>query len=367
MRRPILTAAILMTAPLPAFAEASPPATGLYVSLGAGYNLLQDIFDHPRLSPETVPSTRYRFGPGYVGAGSVGWGLGNGLRLELEGAYNYNNVINRVPTALPSLTTGNQGSYAVFGNVFYDIDPTRFGINETIVQPYVGTGVGVVWTHFAPLSSVSQNGDVFRLGGTGANFAYQGIVGFGFPIAAVPGLKFTTDYRLIGIQVNSGAAGESFTSAGLSKGTVSLSPAFLHQFNVGFAYAFNHPPPAPPPVEPAPQPAQLPSRSYLVFFDWDRADLTDRARQIIAEAAEASTRVQTTRIDVQGNADSSGTPAYNQALSLRRARAVEAELVRHGVPGGEIAIQAFGDTRPLVATGPGVREPQNRRVAIILH
>jgi outer membrane protein OmpA-like peptidoglycan-associated protein len=110
-----------------------------------------------------------------------------------------------------------------------------------------------------------------------------------------------------------------------------------------------------------------PSRTYLVFFDWDRADLTDRARQIIAEAAQNSTRVQTTRIEVQGNADSSGTPQYNQRLSLRRAQTVAAELVRDGVPNGVIDIQAFGDTRPLVPTAPGVREPQIRRVAIILH
>ncbi len=103
-----------------------------------------------------------------------------------------------------------------------------------------------------------------------------------------------------------------------------------------------------------------------MFFDWDRADLTDRARQIIAEAAQASTRVQTTRIEVQGNADSSGTPAYNQGLSLRRAQAVAAELVRVGVSQAAIDIQAFGDTRPLVQTAAGVREPQNRRVAIIL-
>ena len=109
-----------------------------------------------------------------------------------------------------------------------------------------------------------------------------------------------------------------------------------------------------------------PSRTYLVFFDWDRADLTDRARQIVAEAAQASTRVQATRIEVQGNADLSGTKQYNQKLSLRRAQTVAAELVRDGVPAKEIQIQAFGDTRPLVPTAPGVREPQNRRVAIIL-
>jgi outer membrane protein OmpA-like peptidoglycan-associated protein len=46
---------------------------------------------------------------------------------------------------------------------------------------------------------------------------------------------------------------------------------------------------------------------------------------------------------------------------------VKAELVRDGVPAAAIGIEAFGDTKPLVATGPGVREPQNRRVAIILH
>ena len=110
----------------------------------------------------------------------------------------------------------------------------------------------------------------------------------------------------------------------------------------------------------------MPARTYLVFFDWDRADLTDRARQIISEAAQNSTRVQATRIEVQGNADRSGTPQYNQKLSLRRAQTVAAELVRDGVNQSEISIQAFGDTRPLVATAAGVREPQNRRVAIIL-
>jgi outer membrane protein OmpA-like peptidoglycan-associated protein len=131
-------------------------------------------------------------------------------------------------------------------------------------------------------------------------------------------------------------------------------------------YAFNTPTPVPV-VQQAPPPVVAPARTYLVFFDWDRADLTDRARQIIAEAATASTHVQYTRIEVQGNADRSGTPAYNQRLSLRRAQTVAAELVRHGVPRTAIDIQAFGDTRPLVPTAAGVREPQNRRVAIILH
>jgi outer membrane protein OmpA-like peptidoglycan-associated protein len=113
-------------------------------------------------------------------------------------------------------------------------------------------------------------------------------------------------------------------------------------------------------------PAQAPARSYLVFFDWDKATLTDRARQIIHEAADNSTRVQYTRIEVNGYTDTSGTPKYNQGLSVRRAQAVQAELVKDGVPQNAITIQGFGDTHLLVPTGPGVREPQNRRVEIVI-
>ena len=69
-----------------------------------------------------------------------------------------------------------------------------------------------------------------------------------------------------------------------------------------------------------------------MFFDWDRYNLTHRARQIIAEAAANSTKVQDTRIEVNGYTDTSGTPKYNLGLSIRRADAVKAELIKDGVP-----------------------------------
>ncbi len=103
-----------------------------------------------------------------------------------------------------------------------------------------------------------------------------------------------------------------------------------------------------------------------MFFDWDKSTLTDRARQIIKEAADNSTKVQYTRIEVNGYTDTSGTHQYNQGLSVRRAQAVQAELVKDGVPKNAITIQGFGDTHLLVPTGPGVREPQNRRVEIVI-
>jgi iron complex outermembrane receptor protein len=130
---------------------------------------------------------------------------------------------------------------------------------------------------------------------------------------------------------------------------------------------------APKPLpEPAPA-AVIPStptppapKTYLVFFDWDRADLTERARQIVATAAQASTQGQATRLEVNGYTDLSGTRAYNQRLSIRRAESVQAELVRDGVAKSEISIHGYGESNPLVPTAPGVREPQNRRVEIIL-
>jgi outer membrane autotransporter protein len=131
---------------------------------------------------------------------------------------------------------------------------------------------------------------------------------------------------------------------------------------VGVRYTFG----ARPSPAPAPAPIAAPARSYLVFFDWDKATLTDRARQIIREAADNSTKVQYTRIEVNGHADTSGTPHYNIGLSIRRAQAVQAELIKDGVPANAITIQGFGDTHLLVPTGPGVREPQNRRVEIVI-
>ncbi len=135
-------------------------------------------------------------------------------------------------------------------------------------------------------------------------------------------------------------------------------------------YKFGAAPKSMPPAAPEPAPVSVPQtipvRTYLVFFDWDRADLTDRARQIVATAATASTHVATTRIEVNGYTDLSGTVAYNQKLSVRRAQTVENELVRDGVARNEISIHGYGESNPLVPTAPGVREPQNRRVEIIL-
>jgi len=120
-----------------------------------------------------------------------------------------------------------------------------------------------------------------------------------------------------------------------------------------------------PAAAPAPAPAPAP-KNYLVFFDFNKSDLTKEGRTVVRSAADNAVKSSATRIDVTGHTDTVGSAAYNLRLSERRARVVERELVADGVPQNEIAIFAKGKSEPLVPTGDGVKEPQNRRVQIVL-
>jgi OOP family OmpA-OmpF porin len=358
-----LMAATVLAVP---FAVHAQPVDGLYVGAGAGGNILttETVTRGPaRLG--TGSNLKYDAGP--IGIGSVGWGLGNGLRFELQGAF-YDNKLSGVKNGGAQRFTsagGDEQKFGVFANVLYDIPLAQMGIDSPVF-PYVGLGIGYLHNDFDNVHIVGP-GSYIRSTGQNDNLAAQGIVGIGFPLVAVPGLSLTAEYRFTGEIGGRAYKTQDFANSGASGGAIKqASDDFNNSFLLGVRYAFNTAPPPPPPAPVVPQAQVAPARTYLVFFDWDRADLTDRARQIIAEAAQASTHVQYTRIEVQGNADRSGTPAYNQGLSLRRAQTVAAELVRQGVPRTAIDIQAFGDTRPLVPTAAGVREPQNRRVAIIL-
>jgi outer membrane protein OmpA-like peptidoglycan-associated protein len=104
----------------------------------------------------------------------------------------------------------------------------------------------------------------------------------------------------------------------------------------------------------------------MVFFDWDRSNLSAQALNTIKQAANAFKAKGQARVTATGHADRSGPDQYNMALSLRRANAVKNALVREGVPATAIAVVGRGESMPLVQTADGVREPQNRRVEIVV-
>jgi OOP family OmpA-OmpF porin len=360
-----LLAAAAVAAPLAAQAQ---PVTGPYVSLGGGWNLAQDQFLHTDPAISELPggdSARFRYSAqGFNGLSSIGYGFGMGLRVEVQGLYSYQNIDSLDGDPAMGNATGHRETYGGLANVLYDFNLDSFGIPAMGLTPYVGVGGGYVWSHLSPININYDANTDDRIGGTVGSVAYQGIAGIAYPVSAVPGLAVTAEYRYLGtVSPDSAYSGTHYQAFGVNKGNVNLSDQANHQVLLGLRYALFQPPPPPPP---APAPVQE-ARTYLVFFDWDRADLTARARQIVAEAAQASTHVQTTKIDVNGYTDLSGTAAYNQKLSVRRAKSVEAELVRDGVAKSEIEIQGFGESNPLVPTAKGVREPQNRRVEIILH
>ena len=120
----------------------------------------------------------------------------------------------------------------------------------------------------------------------------------------------------------------------------------------------------PIPTAPPPPPKAAAPERYLVFFDWNKAVVTSEGRRVIANAAEAYKATGKATIVATGYTDLSGSAAYNQKLSVRRADAVKAELVRLGVPATSITAIGRGESNPLVPTADGVREPQNRRVEI---
>jgi outer membrane protein OmpA-like peptidoglycan-associated protein len=110
----------------------------------------------------------------------------------------------------------------------------------------------------------------------------------------------------------------------------------------------------------------VPPRTFLVFFDFDRYNLTPDARRVVEAAAASFKANGSARIEVSGYTDLAGTQAYNLRLSQRRADTVGHALERDGVPRGEMDVKWFGKEHPRVPTPDGVREPQNRRVEIVM-
>src|SRR5262249_13093752 len=144
-----------------------------------------------------------------------------------------------------------------------------------------------------------------------------------------------------------------------------------HQISAGVRGTFGAPPAPPPPPAPAPTAAPPPpppaqAQTLVVYFDFDKSDLTPEAHSIILKAATVFTQTGAANFKVAGYTDRAGTAKYNMGLSKRGADGVRGELVRDGVPGGGVAEAWHGKQNPAVPTPDGVREPRNRRATIML-
>jgi opacity protein-like surface antigen len=357
-----LAAATCLALPIAAHAQ---PVTGPYVSVEGGTSILNPT----NFSDSYGDTGKLQYKNDYVGIGGIGYGFGNGFRVQIDGDY-FRNTASRIDAGGGSFSAklvGHENRYGGFLNALYDVD---VGLP---IFPYLGAGVGYEYADTRYQFGDGGIGSQYAFGGSKGSFAYDVIAGVGVPVAMVPGLSLTAEYRFTSAteSVKYGFDTLGGVPAGtLGAGTIKVGPQTSHSFLLGLRYALFTPAPPAPAVAPetpvaAAPPAPPPARTYLVFFDWDKSVLTPRALTIISQAASDS-KTGTTTIDVSGYTDTSGTPTYNQGLSERRAKAVAGQLVADGVSASEIEEHAYGETHLLVPTGPGVREPQNRRVEIVL-
>jgi OOP family OmpA-OmpF porin len=125
------------------------------------------------------------------------------------------------------------------------------------------------------------------------------------------------------------------------------------------------PQPAPPPRVVAPAP--VPAPSYViedVHFDFDKATLKPGATSTLDQVANDLQQQRGVRYEVVGYTDSVGSEAYNQGLSERRAEAVRAYLVSHGVSASQLTTRGEGESNPVASNTTSADRAKNRRVEV---
>jgi outer membrane protein OmpA-like peptidoglycan-associated protein len=318
--------------------------------------------------PAIAPSAKFKDGGktwkedqdlGYAVLGQVGYGFGP-MRVEAELGWRSNGV-DKVKQPFDNAPgSGNLNASSAMANVYYDFATgSRF-------TPFLGAGAG----------GVNMSADRIRANGTTFSNkdhiapGFQGIAGASYALSDTLALK--ADYRYLRTAMGSFREDPSY-GVGRSKGDYA-SQAIL----IGFTYKFGveskaastatyvaAPAPTPAPAVKPVQAAPI-AKNYLVFFDFNKSDITPEAGKIIGQAASAAKTAKPVTIAVTGYTDSTGSVKYNIALSIRRANAVKAVLIAQGVPADEISVVGKGKADQLVSTKDGVREPQNRRVQILL-
>ena len=171
-------------------AAAAQPVSGPYVGGGAGINLWdQSTTRGFRIRDEDL---------GFVGLGSLGWGFGNGLRVEAEGNYRESEIDRITGPAGRVGSSGYLRNYGVMGNVLFDFDLSSFGIRPDGFMPYIGGGAGYVWTDIKN-ARLNIGGSGYRLDDSDGNLAYQAILGAAWGLGGVvPGLSLTGEVRYFG-------------------------------------------------------------------------------------------------------------------------------------------------------------------------
>jgi OOP family OmpA-OmpF porin len=307
--------------------------------------------------------------------GTVGYDFGP-FRLEAEVGYRQATVA-QFDSQLPVPVYTSTGALVNVGGGQFDTAGGRssalsFMVNGLLdfgdddgIQGFVGGGAGIA--RVKSRIGLTTNGDF--LDDSDSVFSWQGLAGIRAPLS--DNIDISLKYRFF-----------SSTMAKLVdvRSTTHVGRFRSHSILGGLTFNFGAPEePAPLPTpEPTPTPAWTPTPEptptapavvctpgpYIVFFDWDKSDITPEAASILDNAISNYQNCGNSQVMLAGHADRSGSASYNVGLSQRRANAVRGYLTSRGISDGVISTEAFGESRPRVETADGVRELQNRRVEI---
>ncbi len=345
-----------------------------YVGVEGGTMLVEDIdFDVGTLK-SAATADHY---VGWDADGTIGYDFG-AFRVEAEVGYRQAGVTGwRSNTTTPdrngsaAIVNMPAGAYRNAGGTssalsFMVNAMADFGSDDGL-QGFVGGGVGVARVK----ETIGLSTFLNFLDDSDTVFAWQAIAGLRAPLT--DNIDVTLKYRFFNADNVKlvDVTGRAFDGRYRS-----------HSILGGITFNFGAPPPPPPPPPPAPTPTPTPVWTptptpppppppvvctpgpYIVFFDWDKSDITPEASSILDNAISNYQNCGNAQVMLAGHADRSGSASYNVGLSQRRADSVKAYFTAHGIPAGVISTEAFGESRPRVATADGVRELQNRRVEV---
>lgn len=322
---------------------------GWYVGLEGGANWIADTdTDFDIFMPPVTP-TQIEFDTGWAALGTVGYAFRDS-NWRLEGEFGYRQ--NKIDSIAGSGTSDGQfDQMTAMANLLYDIPLTeRLSAN-------VGAGVGGVHEQFDD-GTIDQDEDW--------GLAYQGIAGLSYAIGSRTDL--TLNYRYL-------VTDESdFEGAHLAHRDYYSTDDFHNQtVTVGLRFDLSpdearmvEAPAAPSPAAAPPPPPSAAPKQFLIFFGFNKTNLTAEAQSVVQQAAAAAREYGSASISIVGHADTVGSQGYNQKLSERRANVVRQALVAQGIESSKITASGRGETELMVQTGDNVKEPQNRRASIDL-
>src|SRR3954453_15329894 len=138
------------------------------------------------------------------------------------------------------------------------------------------------------------------------------------------------------------------------------------------------PVPAPAPSAPAPAAAPKPAPEAAkpkpvaekitfaadVLFDFDKSVIKPDGKSKLDDLANKMKGINLEVVIAIGHADSIGSDAYNQALSVRRAEAVKAYFVSKGIEGNRVYTEGKGEKQPVADNKTAEGRAKNRRSEI---